>query len=214
MNAITKILFVFWAVILCGGCSTITEQQASTQVAVKKGAPVVFIHPLNNQAYAQSSVGIMPFALPANMNAGFGAGAAAIFQDILLGKQTFARVKLLSGQYGNANEAITAGRKGKVDLVLAGRINYALTGTEMGGARLDLTVRLINAKTGKTVWHITQAMDQPMSYPQDDMLHSLLNSVTPPTIRRSNGAPAVANMLAQSAEDMADVMAGVMYVRR
>jgi uncharacterized protein YceK len=214
MKAIIKILFVLAATLLLGACSTIIEQQSSAQVKVKKGAPVVFIHPLNIQSYAQSSVGVMPFALPAGMNAGFGTGAAAIFQDILLGKQTFARVKLLPGQYGNAHEAMMTGRKGGVDLVLAGRINYALAGTEMGGARLDLTVRLINAKTGKTVWHITQAMDQPMSYPKNDMLHSLLNAVTPPTIRRSNGAPVVANMLAQSAEDMADVMAGVRYIRR
>ncbi len=214
MSIITRISFVLGVFLLLGGCSTLTDQQSSRQAEVKKGAPVVFIHPLSSEAYAQSTVGIMPFMVPANMNAGFGAGAASIFQDILLGKQAFAKVKLLPGQYGNAEEAIAAGRKGKVDLVLAGRINYALEGTEMGGARLDVAVRLINAKTGKTVWHIAQAMDQPLDYPKSDMLHSLFNALTPPTIRRPNGAPVVANMLAQSAVDMADVMSGTMYLRR
>ena len=209
-----KMLFLLFAVCFLAGCSTITEQQSATQVKVKKGAPVVYIHPLDNQAYSLASVGIMPFSLPANMDAHWGTGVAAIFQDIFLGKQVFGRVKLLDGQYGDADEAITAGRKGGVDLVMAGRINYVLEGTELGGSRLDLSVRLINVKTGKTVWHIGQAMDQPMAYPKADMLHSLINAMVPPPIKRSNGAPVVANMLAQSAEDMADVMAGAQYVRR
>lgn len=214
MGKFIRIIFIFWAVLVLGGCSTITEQQSSLQAKVKIGAPVVYIHPLSNEAYALATVGIMPFAVPANVDSRFGAGAAAIFQDILLGKQIFSRVKLLPEQYGNVEEAIAAGKAGNVDLVMAGRINYALEGTEMGGARLDLVVRLINAKTGKTVWHIAQAMDQPVSYPQNDMLHSLLYALQPSKIRRPNGAPVVANMLAQSAIDMADVMNGVMYVRR
>ncbi len=214
MNKILRNLAVLIMVLLVAGCSTLTEQQSSAQVKVKKGAPVVFIHPLSSQAYAESSVGIMPFALPDNVDSRFGTGAAAIFQDVLLGKQTFYRVKLLSGHYGNVDEAINVAQKGKVDLVLAGRINYALEGTELGGARLDLAVRLINVKTGKTIWHIAQAMDQPLDYPKSDMLHTLFYSITPPTIRRPNGAPVMANMLAQSAVDMADIMTGIMYVRR
>lgn len=209
-----KILLIFLAAFFLAGCSTITEQQSATQVAVKKGLPVVYIHPIDNQAYSRASVGIMPFSLPANMDARWGVSVASIFQDIFLGKQTFNRVKLLSGQYGDTDEALTAGRKGTVDLVMAGRINYALEGTEFGGSRLDLSVRLINVKTGKTVWHIGQAMDQPMAYPKTDLLHSIFNSISPPPTKRSKGAPVVANMLAQCAVDMADVMGGARYVRR
>ncbi len=209
-----RMLLAFLVVFVLGGCSTLTEQQSSTQFEVHKGAPVVFIHPLNKQIYAQSSVGIVPFAIPGNMDTRLGVRAAVIFRDIMLGKQSFHRVKMLSGHYGNGDEAIQAGRLGKVDLVLAGRINYAMEGTEMGGARLDVTVRLLNVVTGKTVWHIEQAMDQPLSYPKTDMLHSIFNAMTPPITKRPNGAPVLVNMLAQSAVDMADVMVGVMYVRR
>ncbi len=199
---------------LTSSCSTISQRQSSAQVAVQKGAPVVYIHPLEPQAYAMSSVGIPPFDLASGINPRLGTAAASIFQDILLGRETFHRVKLLPEHYGNADEALRAGRRENVDLIMAGRINYALEGTELGGSRLDISVRLLNTRTGKTIWHIEQAMEQPMDYPKTDILHSIFTALQPPTIRRSKGAPVVVNMLAQSAVDMADVMAGARYVKR
>jgi len=53
-----------------------------------------------------------------------------------------------------------------------------------------------------------------MDYPKTDILHSIFTALQPPAIRRSKGAPVVVNMLAQSAVDMADVMAGARYVKR
>lgn len=161
-----------------------------------------------------SSVGILPFDLAKGINPRLGAAAASIFQDILLGRETFHRVKLLPEHYGNNDEALRAGKREKVDLVMAGRINYALEGTELGGSRLDISVRLLNTRTGKTIWHIEQAMEQPMDYPKTDILHSIFNALQPPVIRRSKGAPVVVNMLAQSADDIGGVMAGARYVRR
>lgn len=199
---------------LTASCSTISQRQSSTQVAVQKGAPVVYIHPLDPQIYTMSSVGILPFDLANGIDPHLGEAAASIFQDIMLGRETFHRVKLLPEHYGNASEALRAGRREKVDLIMAGRINYALEGTELGGSRLDISVRLLNTRTGKTIWHIEQAMEQPMDYPKTDILHSIFSALQPPTIRRPKGAPVVANMLAQSAVDMTDVMAGARYVKR
>ncbi|MFW8600577.1 hypothetical protein ACOHYD_03755 [Desulfobacterota bacterium M19] len=210
------ILFILFmsSAVLTASCSTISQRQSSAQVAVKKGAPVVYIHPLEPQAYAMSSVGILPFDLATGINPRLGTAAAGIFQDILLGREAFHRVKLLPEHYGNNDEALRAGKREKVDLVMAGRINYALEGTELGGSRLDISVRLLNTRTGKTIWHIEQAMEQPMDYPRTDILHSLINALQPPVIRRSKGAPVVVNMLARSADDIAEVMTGARYVRR
>ena len=139
---------------------------------------------------------------------------AALYQDALLGKAAFPTVKVLTTPYGNFNEAMAAGRSAATDLVLAGKINYAVEGTELGGSRLDVTVRLLNVNTGQTVWHIGQAMDQPYDYPKTDLLHRLSSSLGPPPIKRPLGAPVLTNMLAQSAVDMTDVLLGSRYVRR
>lgn len=196
------------------GCATVTERQSTAAVTVNKGVPVVYIHPLDAETYAHASVGVLPFLLPAAMAPDMGQRVAALYQDVLLGKAAFPTVKVLSTPYGDFDQAMAAGRLAGTELVLAGKINYALEGKELGGTRLDVTVRLLNVQTGKTVWHISQAMDQPYDYPKTDMLHSLGTALSGGPTRRPAGAPVLTNMLAQAAVDMTDVMVGARYVRR
>ena len=196
------------------GCATVTERQSSAEVKVNKGVPVVYIHPLEAETYAHATVGVLPFLLPETMDAKMGQRIAALYQEVLLGKAAFPVVKTLTKPYGDFEEAMAAGRAAGVDLVLAGKINYALEGMEMGGARLDVTVRLLNVGTGATVWHLSQAMDQPYDYPKTDILHALAASLSPPPIKRPMGASVMTNMLAQVAVDMTDVRVGSRYVRR
>lgn len=196
------------------GCATVTERQSTAAVTVNKGVPVVYIHPLDAETYAHASVGVLPFLLPAAMAPDMGQRVAALYQDVLLGKAAFPTVKVLPTPYGDFEQAMAAGRLAGTDLVLAGKINYALEGKELGGTRLDVTVRLLNVQTGKTVWHISQAMDQPYDYPKTDMLHSLGAALSGGPTRRPAGAPVLTNMLAQAAVDMTDVMVGARYVRR
>jgi hypothetical protein len=196
------------------GCATVTERQSTAAVQVNKGVPVVYIHPLDAETYAHASVGVLPFLLPAAMAPEMGQRVAALYQDVLLGKAAFPTVKVLPTPYGDFGQAMAAGRLAGTELVLAGKINYALEGRELGGTRLDVTVRLLNVQTGKTVWHISQAMDQPYDYPKTDMLHSLGAALSGAPTRRPAGAPVLTNMLAQAAVDMTDVMVGARYVRR
>ncbi len=210
-----KQILVWLAVImLLMGCATVTERQSSAEVKVNKGLPVVYIYPLDAETYAHATVGVLPFLLPESMSPKMGQRVAALYQDVLLGKAAFPTVKVLSTPYGDFEQAMAAGRAAGADLVLAGKINYAIEGTELGGARLDVAVRLLNVGTGKTVWHISQTMDQPYDYPQTDMLHSLTAVLGPPPIKRPMGASVMTNMLAQVAIDMTDVMIGARYVRR
>lgn len=209
-----KIIVWLLAVWLLIGCATVTERQSSAEVKVNKGAPVVYIHPLEAETYAHASVGVLPFLLPESMDPKMGQRIAALYQDALLGKAAFPMVKVLATPYGDFNEAMAAGRLAETELVLAGKINYAVEGTELGGSRLDVTVRLLNVNTGKTVWHISQAMNQPYDYPKTDLLHRLSAAMGPPPIKRPLGAPVLVNMLAQAAVDMTDVMVGSRYVRR
>ncbi len=196
------------------GCSTRSAMQSSQQIKIDKGTPVVHIHPMNHEAYSKASVGVLPFSLPPNMNEEMGAGIAALFKEVLLGKRIYPKVKTIDMQYNNNEQAMAIGKEAGTDLVLAGKINYAIESTELGGARLDISIRMLNVNTKQTVWHINQAMDQPMAYPKTDILNFMLTSTLPQQIRRPMGAPAMTNMLAQSAVDMADVLGGARYVRR
>ena len=196
------------------GCSTMLEKQSSAQVEVNKGAPVVYIYPDDAAAYRQASVGVLPFLLPRGINPEVGLGIGALYKDILLGKHIFSRVKLIRQGYGDYEDAIAAGRQFGTDLVLAGKVNYLLEGTELGGARMDVSVRLLNVNTGATVWHIGQSMDQPVDYPRTDIFNFLISSTFIDPIKRPAGAPALTNMFAQSAVDVADVLTGSPYVKR
>jgi len=199
--------------LLIGGCATVSERSSTAQVAVDKGQPLVLIHPLGMESYRQVSVGIPPFLMPENVDPVHGERVASLFKDVLLGKRTFPRVVQLRTFYSDQQGAIEAGKEAGLDMVLAGRVNYMLEGTEIGGSKLDVSVRLINVETGNTVWYITQNMDQPWGDVDNSILARAIEALMPAPIKRA-GAPVVTNMLAQIAVDVADVMEGSKVVRR
>ena len=203
---ITMVALLLLAVFV-SGCAKNLRPPVPTQ----KGAPVVYIHPLSD-TYRQAKVGVLPFQVPAGMSEAQGVGVAGLFKDVLLGKRTFPVVRQLSTPYGDYDHAVAIGRANDCDLVLAGILDYAMSGTDLGGARVGVSVRLLNVKTGNTVWYVTQGMDQPMDYPDTGMVNRFVDALSMPAYRGSNGAPSVTNMLARIAVDMADVFAGARYV--
>ncbi len=199
--------------LLFTSCSAVTSQTRYAGPAALKGAPVVYIHPGRN-LYHEAVVGILPFHMPLNTVQGEDLRVAALFKDVLLGKQAFKVVRLLDNPYADLESALADGKMAGVDLVLAGSVNYAIAGTEMGGAKVDVSVRMLNTHTGNTVWYMDQTMDQPMDYPDVSVVGRLRESFSPPPIRRNPGGPAVLNMMVQIAADMADVFDGATVVSR
>lgn len=195
------------------GCATNTNNWANSPVDVRKNSPVVYIHPMDS-GYQEASLGVLPFQVPANMSKEHGRGVGILFKDVLLGRRAFPRILRIDQPFGEISQAVEAGRRAGVDLVLAGRVNYALEGTQFGGARVEVATRLVNVHTGNTVWYIEQAMDQPMDYPTGGTLRRFVDSFNPPGTRASQGGPVVPNMLAQVAYDMADVISGAATVAR
>ncbi|MBU0484780.1 MAG: hypothetical protein KKB30_09740 [Proteobacteria bacterium] len=203
-------LCFFLITVVLVGCA---GKNMSENVAVNKGAPVVYVYPLS-ELNQQAIVGVLPFQVPVNMEQSLELGISALFKDALLGRRAFLVVKQLDQPYGDHRDAVRIGRRNEVDLVLAGRVNYAIDGTELGGARVDVSVRLLDTRTGDTVWYVRQAMDQPMDYPDLGLVNRLLTSLSPNRIRRSAAGPSVPNMLVAIAMDMTDVMGGARYVKR
>ncbi|MEW6291091.1 MAG: hypothetical protein AB1545_14690 [Thermodesulfobacteriota bacterium] len=183
---------------------------------VETGSPVVYIHPLVPVAadLSRASVAVLPFIVPDGMDSDQGERVAALFQDVLLGKQAFQTVKMVNRHYGSLAEASTIAGEAGTDLVLAGRIKYLMSGTDLGGSRVELAVRVIDVHTNETVWYIEQAMDQKMDHPDVSLVHRLGSVFSTPPVRDSAGPPVAANMLAHIAVDMADVMAGARYVAK
>jgi hypothetical protein len=206
------IVGVFFAALL-SGCASSQKNWANQPVEVKKNSPVVFIHPEVN-TYQEATVGVLPFQVPTNMTREQGEGVAMLFKDVLLGKQAFPRVLRLEEPYRDIQEALALGRKAKVDMVLAGKVNFALEGSQFGGGRVEVSTRLLNVHTGNTVWYIEQSMDQAMAYPKSSTLSRFFAAFNPPEIKPSQAGPVVPNMLAQVAFDMAEVMAGARSVSR
>ena len=195
------------------GCASGPKKWANQPVEVKKNSPVVFIYPDAN-TYQEATVGVLPFQMPGNMTREQGEGVAMLFKDVLLGKQAFPKVLRLEGSYRDIPEALALGRKAKVDLVWAGKVTYALEGSQFGGGRVEVSTRLLNVHTGNTVWYIEQSMDQAMAYPKNSTLDNFIAAFNPPEIKRSQAGPVVPNMLAQVAFDMTEVMAGARSVSR
>ena len=195
-------VFVGLYLILVSGCASLNH---GIFASVRQDASVVIIQPVSEADYRYATLGVLPFLVPANMSREQGLGVAALFKDVLLAKQAFQTVRLLDRSFGDSDEAIRLGRQEGVSLVLAGRLNYAVDSTELGGARVAVSVRLINVSSGNTVWYIEQGLDQPMDYPDLGFVNRVLTSFSPPDVRRPAGPPAVPNMLARIASDMADV---------
>ncbi len=204
-------LCVFGCLLLTS-CAAVTGEK-SARVPQYKGAPVVYIYPLS-QLPSQSSVGILPFQVPANMSHGQALAVASLFKDVFLGRRAFTTVRQLEQPYADLGEAAQHGKKAGVDMVLAGKIHYALEGSAFGGARLDVSVRLLNVESGTTLWYVEQTMDQPMDYPDHGLAARLAVIFSQPPVRQSEGAPVMANMLARIASDMTEVMAGARTVAR
>lgn len=182
-------------------------------VQPQKGAPVVYIHPMTD-TFRQARVGVLPFLVPVGMSEGQALGIAGLFKDVLLGKRTFPLVRQLQTPYRDYDQAVEIGRRNDCDLVMAASLDYVMSGSDLGGARVGVSVRLLDVKTGNTVWYVTQGMDQPMDYPDAGMVNRFVDALSLPASRSSNGAPTVANMLARIAMDMADVFAGARSVAR
>lgn len=196
------------------GCATVTERTSTSQVKLEKGQPVVYIHPASLDPYRAASLCIPPFLVPDSMSHNQAERIASLFKEVFLGKRTFPKIKQTSTRYGSSQQAVEIGRREESDLVLAGSVNYAIEGTELGGARVEIALRIINTESGNTVWYIGQNMDQPLDYPDNSLFTRTIQSLSPSPIRKANGGPALANMLSQIAVDMADVIGGSLYVRR
>ncbi len=194
---------------LLGGCASHSAEHAE----IKTGSPVVYIHPMTGDL-SRTSVAVLPFQVPEGMSVTQGERVASLFRDVLLGKQAFQTVKLGKRHYRSMEEAAELASDLGAELALAGKVNYLVSGAKLGGNRVDVSVRVIDVKSGNTIWYIQQAMDQQMNHPDVSFKHRLASIFSVPPVRSSESAPVIPNMLVNIAVDMSEVMAGAQSVAK
>jgi hypothetical protein len=204
-----RVFFLFCMMFLLAGCGG----RSPDHVDIRTGAPVVHIYPMGGE-YRDGSALVLPFQVPDDMNPEYGERVGMLFQEVFLSKQTFLTVKNSHKYYGTFEEAMEIGRKSGVDLLVAGRINYAMAGGQMGGNRVDVSLRVVNVHTGNTVWYMSQVMDQLMDHPDVSLPVRFMSVFSVPRIKTSAGPASMPNMLAHIAVDMSEVMAGRRMVER
>jgi hypothetical protein len=190
-------------VLLLAGCSIGSGRQAG--VPIEKNAPVVYIYPLTD-LYRQATVGVLPFQVPTAVQPEQGLRVSALFKDVLLGNRVFPVVRQLTEPYGNLEEALALGREAGVELVMAGTIEHLVAGTELGGARARVAVRLLDTVSGHTVWYVAQSMSQEMDYPDYSFSSRLRRSFSTPSVRPASGEIPTTRMFVGMAADLADVL--------
>jgi hypothetical protein len=81
-----------------------------------------------------------------------------IFYRRLLEKRPFLEVVLISESFGSLPEAVMKGQAYKVDLVVLGEVPYFLDGGGMGKSGLQVDLKVVEVKTGRLLWEITDAI--------------------------------------------------------
>jgi len=170
---------------------------------IVESAPVVYIHPLQPGLYRGARVAILPFSAEQYE---LGLTAAAAFRDVFLASGLFKAVFVVDKQVETRTRAIEAA--GDADMVVFARINRAFVDGGVGGAGLDVSLRLLHAKSGDTVWYIRQSLDRPVRWPRKDLVARLGRAMGPEPVLAPSEAAVLPNMLQLMARDMARVMAG------
>ena len=204
MNSIIRI---FPVVVLLGVIISGCTLSIGNDSAADMGEPVVYIHP-TSKLYGNSTAGVLPFHVPANVSHEQGFAVAALFKDVFLAKRAFPVVKQMNTPYGDFEEAIHIGKDAGVDLVLAGSINYYIEGAGLGGSKVDASIRLLNVRTGNTIWYMEQSMNQKVDYPDTGLINRAFTSFLhlPVEKRPEVEESTTTKMLVRIASSMTDVL--------
>lgn len=187
------------------GCSPALFGKAGQDPPITSYDPRVYIHPASADL-SQASIAVLPFQIPSDINTVRGREIAALFQQTLLEQQVFHKVKLAPDRYGTVEEAMEIARREQVDLVLAGEVNQIISGSRLGGGRLNLSLRIIDLNSSDTVWYIEQTVDQDMDYPENSLIDRLSRIFSPPRMPEKKVVPAVPIMLTRISQDISRII--------
>jgi hypothetical protein len=81
-----------------------------------------------------------------------------IFYRRLLETRPFLEVTLIPKSFGSLEEALSLVRPHDLDVVVLGEVPYFLDGGGMGKSGLQVDIKVVEVKTGRLLWEITDAI--------------------------------------------------------
>ncbi len=200
-----KIFLGFLFLSILTGCSRPSLENSRELPPIASNKPRVYIHPTSTDL-SRATIVVPPFQIPAAITSIRGEEVAALFQQTLLRQQVFHKVKLVPNRYGTVQEAIEFGHEKDADLILTGTINHILAGSNAGGGRLSVSLRVIDLASSNTVWYMEQTVSQAINYPDNSLLGRLSRIFSPQPIPRDTPAPSIPAMLSIVSMDMSRII--------
>jgi hypothetical protein len=115
----------------------------------------VYVRPPFSQYTAKA--GVLVFRSPAHLPQ-VSYPMTRIFYRRLLEKRPFLEVALIPESFGSLEEALGLARSHDLDVVVLGEVPYFLDGGGMGKSGLQVDIKVVEVKTGRLLWDITDAI--------------------------------------------------------
>lgn len=141
-----------------------------------------------------SQIGLLPFAAPPYANEAEQI-VGSIYHDQLLGSGAFRKVVAIPRLVNSDEEAIWWGRRQNCELVMTSRILYLLYGAGGLPTCLEVSVRILDTRTGALLWDLRQ---KAYSNPGPDLDFFWTTVVGNP----ARGYPALAKALARQCSQL------------
>jgi hypothetical protein len=87
-----------------------------------------------------------------------GQALTRIFYRQLVEKRPFLEAFLIPEPYGSLSEGVEKGRARALDVVVLGEVPYFLDGGGLGKSGLQVNLKVVEVKTGRLLWEITDAV--------------------------------------------------------
>jgi hypothetical protein len=156
---ILKGILIFLAMSSLSAC-IVSRMQAQEEARPVAAGMEVIAHSAIEQ-HVMHTLGMFPFSSPPEV-ANSCEKITADFQERLLQRRPFRNVKALPYPVRSDTEALWYGRSEGCDLVLIPVILYLMDGTGAMPTRLVIRTRILDVRTGSTLWDIKQdALSEP-----------------------------------------------------
>ena len=149
---ITRIIAVMACLAGVAGCVSQMRAESSRPVQCK---PIEAFVQSNGLSYAAARLGVF-YAREPDHAVGISREVTSMYADELVKNGVFSQVKLIPYTARTAEEVIWWGRQEGCDLVMESEIVYLLTGSGTMPTKLGMRVRIIDTRTGGTLWDLQQ----------------------------------------------------------
>lgn len=163
-----SLLSAFIAFLCLAGCSYLSGHGFQTDTfPAPSWNPDLLAHPnIDNRKHvvvqaptplSTCRAGLLPVRTPPQLPE-LGQALTRIFHRALLEKRAFLEVALIPEPCGSLADVVRLGQRHKVDAVVLAETPYFLDGGGLGKSGLQVDLKVVEVKTGRLLWELTDAV--------------------------------------------------------